>query len=78
MSTVLGTGGFLLVWVGGVPREKGRPPRPPLHLSGGVPASAPSRYSSMGAMMPANLFRARFSRDFTVPSVTPVISEISS
>jgi hypothetical protein len=32
----------------------------------------------MGAMIWANRFRARFSRDFTVPSVTPVMSEISS
>ena len=34
--------------------------------------------SSIGAMMRANRFRARLRRDLTVPSVTPVISEISS
>jgi len=43
-----------------------------------VVAKCAETYSSIGAIISANLFRARFSRDFTVPSVTPVISEISS
>lgn len=35
-------------------------------------------YSIIGAMIRANLFRARFNRLFTVPRLQPVISAISS
>ena len=41
-------------------------------------SASTDRQSSIGPMIWANLLRARLRRDFTVPSVTPVISEISS
>lgn len=49
---------------------------------GAVPVRRPKlargRYSIMGAMIRAKLFRARFRRLFTVPRLQPVISAISS
>lgn len=38
----------------------------------------PVGYRSPGSMIAANAFRARFSRDFTVPRLHAVISAISS
>ena len=38
----------------------------------------PIGYRSPGSMIAANAFRARFSRDFTVPRLHAVISAISS
>jgi hypothetical protein len=43
-----------------------------------LPAHSTRRQSIMGAMMRAKLFRARFSRLFTVPRLVSVISAISS
>jgi hypothetical protein len=50
------------------------PPAPSLVTRGA--RSAP--YLTNGAMISAKAVRARFSRDFTVPRFTPVMSAISS
>lgn len=52
-------------------------PHPTSH-SDEVRFSGTPRQSIMGAMICAKLFRARFSRLFTVPRLQPVISAISS
>lgn len=52
----------------------GRTPATPTRIS----ADGPGGQSTMGAMIWAKLFRARFSRLLTVPRLQPVISAISS
>ena len=42
------------------------------------PSPAAARYPIAGSMISAKAARARFSRDFTVPRLQPVISAISS
>lgn len=61
----------------GFPRRGLFPPHTTSH-SDEVSFSGTPRQSIMGAMMCAKLFRARFSRLFTVPRLQPVISAISS
>ena len=50
-------------------------PAPSLVMRG---AQSTPPYLTNGAMMSAKAVRARFSRDFTVPRFTPVMSAISS